>query len=211
MTGVYIAAYFTSLATFATWLATQTSTYTARPSRRVLLITRSAHISVNALLNMCIVDQAHVLIILAWSSPIMFELFVLGATCWNAIDRPRQSNQGLASALRKDGLVFFLVMTILRLIQVGLMATRDPAIALLGGLFVAHIPYAVRKLIHLYMQHHLGAGYPHGQSMFVVYPARGDPKRFFASSSIGTAQPIPIAPATCVQQTGEFGRGKPCC
>jgi hypothetical protein len=37
----------------------------------------------------------------------VFEITVLGSTCWNAIDRPRNSSQPLARTLRHDGILLF--------------------------------------------------------------------------------------------------------
>jgi hypothetical protein len=65
-----------------------------------------------------------------------FELFVLAALLWNTVDRPRQIDQTLAAALKRDGIMFYAVMTILRGIQLGLVSTLKPALLVLGGLFV---------------------------------------------------------------------------
>jgi hypothetical protein len=39
----------------------------------------------------------------------LFELLVLGSVCWNAIDRPTTANVPLVHALRRDGIIFFMV------------------------------------------------------------------------------------------------------
>jgi hypothetical protein len=44
-----------------------------------------------------------------WAAPLVFELLVLGATCWNAIDRPRSGDMPLRHVLHRDGITFFLV------------------------------------------------------------------------------------------------------
>jgi hypothetical protein len=36
-----------------------------------------------------------------------FEVAILGATCWNSLDRPRVANETLARALRRDGILYF--------------------------------------------------------------------------------------------------------
>jgi hypothetical protein len=136
MTASYVVSYAASLATFVAWLSTQIC---ERPSRWLSLsgsLTCPANVVQNPLLNMCIIGQTHVLIMLAWTTPIFFELMVLGVTWWNAIDRPRQLDQGLAVTLRRDGMHFFIVMTVLRVIQFALMITWNPKLALLGGLCV---------------------------------------------------------------------------
>jgi hypothetical protein len=85
---------------------------------------------------MCILERGSALLIPAWSAPLLFELTVIAVTTWNAVDRPRQIGEGLASTLRMDGLFFFVIMAILRTFQVIMVSTRQARLTLIGVLFV---------------------------------------------------------------------------
>jgi len=65
-----------------------------------------------------------------------FRDLVLIATCWNALDRPTDCNFALIKSLQRDGIVFFLALTMLRAANLGLAATRRPELALFVVFFV---------------------------------------------------------------------------
>jgi hypothetical protein len=60
---------------------------------------------------------------------IAFELAVLGATCWNTLDRPRVANETMARALRRDGIVYFACVSPQRARVHGVLITSGSVIA----------------------------------------------------------------------------------
>jgi hypothetical protein len=88
---------------------------------------------------MCILQRGSVLLTVAWSFPLFFDLVVVAMTAWNAVDRSRLLDQPLASALRKDGMVFFIVMAVLRIVPLALLATLQARLTLLTVLFVVSV------------------------------------------------------------------------
>jgi hypothetical protein len=100
-------------------------------------LNESASIAWSPELHTCTMStRPSALAVLPWVAPLAFELFLLGALVWNAVDRPRRLTQGLAATLRTDGLVFMLVMILLRAVQVGLVASRQPALSMMGTKYV---------------------------------------------------------------------------
>ncbi|KZV97928.1 hypothetical protein EXIGLDRAFT_729443 [Exidia glandulosa HHB12029] len=49
-----------------------------------------------------------------WASPLAFEVLVFVFTIWNAADRPRKQGVSMLHMLGQDGVIFFLVRSILR-------------------------------------------------------------------------------------------------
>jgi hypothetical protein len=78
------------------------------------------------LLSMCVVTRASPLTIAAWGAPLVFELVVLVALVWNALDRPRTSHTPLTRALLADGIIHFGFIACLRVMQVALAAAGPP-------------------------------------------------------------------------------------
>jgi hypothetical protein len=60
-------------------------------------------------LNFCAPRAVSPYYIPAWGVPLVYELLLLLALVWNAIDRPRQARVSLVRALQRDGIVFMLV------------------------------------------------------------------------------------------------------
>jgi len=50
-----------------------------------------------------------------WASPIAFEVLVFTFTVWNGADRPRRSNESLTRSLHKDGILYFVSLSVLRI------------------------------------------------------------------------------------------------
>jgi uncharacterized membrane protein YcgQ (UPF0703/DUF1980 family) len=71
--------------------------------------TVTAYIVWSPLLNMCVLGRSSSLLTVSWASSLGFETLVLGVTCWNAVDRPREANTPLLRTLQKDGIIFFAV------------------------------------------------------------------------------------------------------
>jgi hypothetical protein len=88
---------------------------------------------------MCILQRGSVLLAVAWSFPLLFDLVVVAMAAWNAMDRPRVLDQPLASALRKDGMVFFIIMAALRIVPLALLATLQARLTLLTVLSVVSL------------------------------------------------------------------------
>lgn len=97
-------------------------------------------------MHSCVPVKTTPLYIPAWTLPLVYEVILLAALVWNAIDRPRQSEVTLARALRNDGLLYLLVrslilqsppcqtlisspqvLTLIRVIQLSFVATENPA------------------------------------------------------------------------------------
>jgi hypothetical protein len=88
------------------------------------LMAESANTVYNPVVGMCLATVTSPWLIGMWISEVsrpskqrktyyiahkqmIFELSVLGATCWNALDRPRTSNVTLSRALQRDGIMYF--------------------------------------------------------------------------------------------------------
>ncbi|KLO09484.1 hypothetical protein SCHPADRAFT_562858 [Schizopora paradoxa] len=71
-----------------------------------------------------------------WGSPMLFELLVLTAVCWNAIDRPRNAGTNLTRALHRDGLMFFASLTAFRTFNVVMFIVARPTLMFVGCFFV---------------------------------------------------------------------------
>ncbi|KZV83146.1 hypothetical protein EXIGLDRAFT_324274 [Exidia glandulosa HHB12029] len=67
--------------------------------------------------NICALTRIPGLIRFMWASPIVYEVLVFGFTVFNAFDRPRPADVGLAGALYRDGVLYFVSLFILRVIN----------------------------------------------------------------------------------------------
>jgi hypothetical protein len=85
---------------------------------------------------MCIVTKTTALAAIAWAAPLAFELLVLGALVWNALDRPRATSTTISRTIRNDGAMYYAAVAALRAIQTGLMATGKPRYFMLTNTFV---------------------------------------------------------------------------
>ncbi|GLB37230.1 hypothetical protein LshimejAT787_0402810 [Lyophyllum shimeji] len=93
-------------------------------------------ISFSPVLSMCVVSRTSPLMVAVWASPALFEILVLTSTAWNAISRPRDARFPLVRALHRDGLTFFMALTILRMVNLSLATTFRPELVLLAAFFV---------------------------------------------------------------------------
>ncbi|KAF8070273.1 hypothetical protein FPV67DRAFT_1008890 [Lyophyllum atratum] len=93
-------------------------------------------ISYSPFLSMCVISRTSPLLVAVWSSPALFEILVLTSTAWNAISRPRNAQLPLVRALHRDGLTFFMALTILRMVNLSLAITFRPELVLLAVFFV---------------------------------------------------------------------------
>ncbi|OCH84997.1 hypothetical protein OBBRIDRAFT_839300 [Obba rivulosa] len=86
----------------------------------------------------CVITRSTPLLIVLWSSAMLFEGLVLLTTTLNALDRPRTVHEGLANVLRRDGIQYFTAITCLRILNLVLavVATNRPSLIFLGAFFV---------------------------------------------------------------------------
>ncbi|KAA1478115.1 hypothetical protein DENSPDRAFT_658165 [Dentipellis sp. KUC8613] len=76
--------------------------------------------------RMCILSGTSKEYALVWLTPLTYEFLVLGLTIYNALSQPRSSDVELSHILRRDGILFFLILTSLRFINIGFALTQDP-------------------------------------------------------------------------------------
>ncbi|TFK75301.1 hypothetical protein BDN72DRAFT_832163 [Pluteus cervinus] len=86
--------------------------------------------------SMCVLIQTTDVLIVAWSCPLVFEVVVLLSTFWNAVSKPRDAQLPLARALHRDGMLVFLSLATLRVVNLALAATRRIDLVLLLVFFV---------------------------------------------------------------------------
>ncbi|KAI0790880.1 hypothetical protein C8Q75DRAFT_806253 [Abortiporus biennis] len=86
--------------------------------------------------GMCILTVSTPIFIAVWASPMLFEILVLIATIVNALDRPRGPHQRLTNALSRDGITYFLALTLFRALNLAFAATLNPSLTMLGSFFV---------------------------------------------------------------------------
>ncbi|OCH85703.1 hypothetical protein OBBRIDRAFT_289258 [Obba rivulosa] len=86
----------------------------------------------------CVITRSTPLLIVLWSSAMLFEGLVLLTTTLNALDRPRTIHERLAGVLRRDGIQYFAVITSLRILNLVLavFAINRPSLIFLGTFFV---------------------------------------------------------------------------
>ncbi|KAM5533020.1 hypothetical protein V8D89_013288 [Ganoderma adspersum] len=73
------------------------------------LVTLLPSISWSSPAGMCVLAKSSPILIAVWACPMIFELFVLGSTALNALDRPRTMELHIHKALQEDGIQFFVV------------------------------------------------------------------------------------------------------
>jgi hypothetical protein len=100
---------------------------------------KQVHFEWSPELHSCIVTQLSPLVIPIWGIPLLYEGMLLMALIWNAVDRPRMTDTSIVKLLRKDGIIFFLVMTASRVLQLCLVATQRPIYYLLTN----HLVWAI--------------------------------------------------------------------
>lgn len=86
----------------------------------------------NPIAGMCVPTTTTSFLKGIWASALPFDVIVLGATCVNAIDRPRRAHEPVIRMLRRDGIVFFASITALRIVNLALAFTNDPKYAFIA-------------------------------------------------------------------------------
>ncbi|KAI0259229.1 hypothetical protein BC834DRAFT_974468 [Gloeopeniophorella convolvens] len=80
----------------------------------------------NPIGHMCTLSKSTPILAAVWAAPMGFEISVLALTLYNALSRPRDSQSALAQALHRDGMLFFVAIPLLRLINIIFTSTGDP-------------------------------------------------------------------------------------
>ncbi|EMD30963.1 hypothetical protein CERSUDRAFT_127678, partial [Gelatoporia subvermispora B] len=104
----------------------------------ITLLNITPGVSWSSTAGMCILTQPSRVLLVVWASPMLFELLVLVSMVLNALDRPRAVHQQLTRALHRDGISYFLAITVLRIFNLAVSATaiRRPSQTFLGVFFV---------------------------------------------------------------------------
>ncbi|OCH86519.1 hypothetical protein OBBRIDRAFT_737845, partial [Obba rivulosa] len=89
----------------------------------ITLLEVTPSISWSPIAGMCIAETSTHLLVVVWASPMLFELLVLCSTALNALDRPRAAHQRLTQALHRDGISYFVAITLLRIYNLSVSAT----------------------------------------------------------------------------------------
>ncbi|KZV66552.1 hypothetical protein PENSPDRAFT_654862 [Peniophora sp. CONT] len=86
-----------------------------------------------------------------WAGPFLFEITVLSLTVFNAIARPRSETMGLTNTLHQDGILFFLVITSFRIVNIVFTASPYPNRVNYAGFFVWAMVTVIlnRLLLHI--------------------------------------------------------------
>ncbi|KAI0744871.1 hypothetical protein C8Q76DRAFT_701507 [Earliella scabrosa] len=117
----------------------------------IMLIESLPFITWSRVFGMCIATKASPVLIAVWASPLLFEVFVLGSTALNALDRPRTVELPIIKALHSDGIGFFLSITCCRIVNLSLAAIGRPSLTFLAVFFIWAMTTTVlsRLLLHL--------------------------------------------------------------
>ncbi|KAI0708192.1 hypothetical protein C8T65DRAFT_740205 [Cerioporus squamosus] len=117
----------------------------------ITLINLLPSISWSEAVGMCIATKSTPLLVAVWASPMLFEVFVLGSTALNALDRPRTIQLPIIKALHSDGLGFFLSITLFRILNLTFAAISRPSLTFLAVFFIWAMTTTIlsRLLIHL--------------------------------------------------------------
>jgi hypothetical protein len=88
----------------------------------------SADIKWSPEVHMCIPTTTTPYLAATWGAPVFFELHVIIATVYNTISTPRSAQMPLTKALQRHGLMFFVVVLMVRLLNLVLAAVARPSL-----------------------------------------------------------------------------------
>jgi len=97
----------------------------------VMLIDLSPSVIWVPVAYMCMTMKSSRILIAVWGSPMIFEVLVLVSTSINALDRPRVAQLPITKALRGDGILYFLTITCLRIINLSFSTLNNPSMTML--------------------------------------------------------------------------------
>ncbi|EPT04973.1 hypothetical protein FOMPIDRAFT_46296 [Fomitopsis schrenkii] len=115
-----------------------TSLFAQTASIIVALLHLLPGITWSSIAGMCVASNSTRVLVAVWASPMLFELFVLVSTAWNALDRPTSAQTPLTKALHSDGILYFVSVALFRALNVALsvISISRPSFTLLGVFFV---------------------------------------------------------------------------
>ncbi|TFY67264.1 hypothetical protein EVG20_g4004 [Dentipellis fragilis] len=90
----------------------------------------------NPVVQTCVVTTTTSWYIAVWIPPMVYELLIFGLSAYSSLSRPRSGNAKMANILHEDGLLFFLALLILRLLNIGFAAKGDPSRIFMVSYFV---------------------------------------------------------------------------
>lgn len=102
----------------------------------VVIITLAPGIKWLPAAKMCVTTSTSPVLIAVWASPMAFEVVVLILTTYNAFSRPRSAGVQLTEILHRDGALFFLALTVLRILNIVFAATANPGTTMFAVFFV---------------------------------------------------------------------------
>jgi len=89
----------------------------------------------NPTLHLCDLTSRKYLAIL-WLPAILFEVMVFVTVCWNALDRPRERHTDVSRILYRDGFIYFITLTSLRVINFTLALVAPLSLIFLSVIFI---------------------------------------------------------------------------
>ncbi|KAF8585799.1 hypothetical protein K439DRAFT_1022874 [Ramaria rubella] len=105
-------------------------------------------ISYSPIIGTCVISQKPKMFIGAFSVPLFFDIFLFMLTCWNAFDRPRHMHTAIVKQLYFDGVVYFIVLSSLRLFNICVVAAAPLAYMQLGVYFIwAMITATINRML----------------------------------------------------------------
>lgn len=114
---------------FAALLITYPSTVIVMVKAATQYIPQTAY---SPLFNSCIISFKPEIIAIVWAGPIVFDITVFFFTVWNAIDRPRGMSTTITNSLYRDGVIFFLMLTSLRVFNIVVIVVAPLPLIQLG-------------------------------------------------------------------------------
>ncbi|KAA1469921.1 hypothetical protein DENSPDRAFT_796979 [Dentipellis sp. KUC8613] len=90
----------------------------------------------NPVVQTCVVTTTTSWYIAVWIPPMIYEFLIFGLSTYSSFSRPRDGNAKMANILHEDGLLFFFVLLILRLVNIGFAAKGDPSRTFMVSYFV---------------------------------------------------------------------------
>jgi hypothetical protein len=126
LTGTFVASYGAVLGLMVAVIPRVLRTLSPSPPQSASADARTAGIVYNPIVGMCVNTITTPLLLCTWTAAMVFEVTIFGATCVNAIDRPRDANTPLLRMLRRDGIAYFALITACRIVNLALAATGDP-------------------------------------------------------------------------------------
>ncbi|KAE9397920.1 hypothetical protein BT96DRAFT_1020458 [Gymnopus androsaceus JB14] len=88
-------------------------------------------VSFNPIVRACVIAQ-RVTFVIMWAPGLSFEIAMMTIVMWNAILRPRSNQSEFAKIVHRDGVVYFVILSTLRLINLVLAVVAPLSLIFLG-------------------------------------------------------------------------------